>query len=226
VQPESPRLPHHGRRIAIEGVTGVGKTYLTDRASRHLGSDHFVFIEAFTERAERPDLGSQIVRALATAARSDPFLQAGHPGSETLLLLATQAHNYEASLDAVQDGRTVVEGRSLYSVAAYQAVLQCPGDIGTAHAEAHKILQVATDWRPLPDLVVLVDDHTHAALDRAENRDRRSFTPTERATHHQAAALYRLLITEDRGRIIDRRTTNPRTVVQQLTACLTSALDT
>lgn len=120
-------------------------------------------------------------------------------------------------------GRTVIEGRGLDSTAVYQSLIAYPYDIERAHAEARAILVIAAQWRPLPDLTILIDDDVTTAIGRAEQRDGRRFTPEQVSIHHQAARLFSLLAADypDRFEVIDRRTTGIRQAQAQCTAWIT-----
>lgn len=201
--PPAPRGP----LISVEGVSGAGKTYLTRRLVRDRA---ITAIEAFSERTHggAGTLGDQILRALITAAHGEHFLRAGHPGTETVLLLAVKTFDFTQCLPLLTRGETVVEGRSMDSIAVYQSLITCPDDLDRAHAEARAILAIAAQWRPLPDLTILIADDVPTAIGRAEQRDSRRFTAEQASIHHQADTLFRLLATgqPDRFRVIDRRT--------------------
>jgi dTMP kinase len=194
--------------VSVEGLSGTGKSYLARRLAERL--DNPLLVEEFSRRRHRrDDLGSRIVTALADAARGDHFLRAGRPNSETLLLLAVQMHTWESVQPALAAGRTVLEGRSVHSVAVYQAATLHPHDDAAALRCATRILAEAAVWRPLPDLVLLLTDDTATALARAEQRDQRRFTPAERTVHARCAALFEELAGADPDRVrqIDRRRT-------------------
>ena len=115
-----PRPPGRGLLVSVEGVSGTGKTYLTNRL---LGDNPCiaagaVVIDEFSRRPRRGDLGRDLLHALIDAAAGDPLLRGGRPAAETLMLLAIKAHDYEAHCPpALAQGRVVLEGRSLHCVA-------------------------------------------------------------------------------------------------------------
>lgn len=175
-------------------------------------------LEGFSQRprSSDADLGRQLLDALLDAAGGDPLLRGGHPAAETLLLLAIKSHDYERHcLPALRRARTVIEGRSLHSVAVYQSLILHPNDDLAAHNEAHAILNLAAQWRPLPDLTILVTDHAEAALERAEHRDHKRSTTQLRRLHHRAAALFDQLAADDPAHVltVDRRTTTADEVI-------------
>jgi dTMP kinase len=202
--PPGPRGP----LISVEGISGAGKTYLTRRLARGTG---IKAIEAFSERARAGPgtLGDQLLRALITAAHGEHFLRAGHPGTETVLLIAVKTFDFTQCLPLLMRGEAVIEGRSVDSIAVYQSVITYPDDFDRAHAEALAILAIAAQWRPMPDLTILIADDVPTAIGRAEQRDSRRFTAEQASIHQQADTLFRLLATEqpDRCRVIDRRMT-------------------
>lgn len=210
--PPGPRGP----LISIEGISGAGKTYLTRRLARDPG---IRTIEPFTERANAGPgtLGDQLLRALITAAHGEHFLRAGHPGTETVLLLAVKTFDFERCLPLLTRGEAVIEGRGLDSIAVYQSLITYPDDIERSHTEAREILAIAAQWRPLPDMTILVADDVTTAVGRAEQRDSRRFTAEQVSIHHQADTLFRLLAADhpDRFQVIERRTTGIRQAQEQ-----------
>jgi dTMP kinase len=193
--------------ISIEGINGVGKTYLTRRLLAEF--PEAVVLDGFSERARARcvDLGRLLLDALIADAGGDPFLRSGHPAAETLLLLAIKSHDWEARcLPALRAGRPVLEGRSLHSVATYQALILHSDDDRLALDEAHAILDLARRWRPLPDLTVLILDNVDAAIARLEHRDQTRCGPDQRRMHLRADRLYRQLAAADPRRIktVDR----------------------
>lgn len=167
-------------------------------------------VEEFSRRDATTDpggaLGRHLLRALVDAADGDPFLRGGLPRSETLLLLAVKVHDYEASLPALQAGRTVIEDRSVHSVAVYQSLI-LEADDERAATLARQILTTAATLRPLPDLTVLVVDEPTTAVHRAEARDAITYTAEQWNLHHRAAALFERLARADPAhvRLLDRR---------------------
>lgn len=201
-----------GVLVSIEGINGVGKTYLISQvaaALRDAGTEATpLIVEEFSRRAhDGCGLGRDILRALIDASDRDRFLQGGHPASETLLLLAIKTHDYETVRDALQQDRLVLKGRSLHTVALYQSLILHPDDDAAAHDQARQILVLAASWRPLPDLTILVTDDVDTAVCRAEQRDGTPYTPQQWRLHHRAATLFDRLATDDpdRIRVLDRR---------------------
>jgi dTMP kinase len=206
-----PAFPcRRGMLVSIEGVTGVGKTYLTTQlraTSPGLVADAVV-VDEFSSRPAYGDLGHDLLCALTTAARGDPFLRGGHPATETLLLLAIKTYDYEARCAAaLRTGSLVLEGRSLHCVAVYQSLILHPTDDQRAYDQMRAILGIAARWRPLPDLTFLITDDVNAAVERAERRDGTAFSPADRLFHHRVAALFDRLAAEAPGTVtvIDRR---------------------
>jgi dTMP kinase len=207
ILPPGPRGP----LISVEGISGVGKTYLTDRLAR---DPSITAIDAFSERAHvgPGTLGDQLLRALITAAHGEHFLRAGHPGTETVLLIAVKTFDFDKCLPLLMRGKAVIEGRSTDSIAVYQSLINNPDDLDRAHSEALAILAIAAQWRPPPDLTILITDDVSAAIGRAEKRDSRRFTAEQVSIHYQADALFQRLASDypDRFQVIDRRATSIR----------------
>ena len=217
---------HRGALVSVEGLNGVGKTYLTQLLISRWGSDPVpMVLEEFSARANPDaghDLGRAILSTLFRAAHGDPFLRGGRPGAETLSLLAVKMHDYERVAHQLHTGQSVLEGRSLHSTAVYQALLAHTND-DDAHETAVTLLDLAARWRPLPDLTILIADDVETAIGRAEQRDRRTYTSEQRRLHHRAATLFRRLAddTADKFQILDRRTHGAHTLV----ALMRTAID-
>lgn len=214
---------HRGRLVSIEGINGVGKSYLTDAliaAATERGQRPPHVIEEFSRRTgSTTDLGRRLLHILIDAADGEYFLRGGFPRSETLLLLAIKMHDYEAALPALLAGHTVIEGRSIHSTAVYQSLL-LEADDNTAAARAGKILHDAGRWRPLPDLTIVITDDVQTAIERAETRDGRRFTDEQCSLLRRAAPLFERLATTapDRARILDRREHDTAALVETITS--------
>lgn len=212
-----------GRLVSIEGLNGVGKTYLTTRvieAAASRGEQPPLVVEEFTRRADTDtDLGRRLLRSLITASDGERFLRAGFPKSETLLLLAIKMHDYETALPALRSGRTVIEGRSIHSTAVYQSLILNPDDDDAAFAMAGQILDSAARWRPLPDLTIVLTDEVDAAVGRAEARNGAPFTAEQWTVHRRAAPLFERLATADPDyvRLLDRREHDADTLIATIT---------
>jgi dTMP kinase len=225
-----PSIDHtsRGRLISLEGLSGVGKTYLTRRLieAASVPTPPLV-IEEFSQRRQDGDvdLGRRLLRTLATAAQGEHFLRAGFPKSETLLLLAIKMHDFEATLPHLLAGRTVIEGRSIHSTAVYQSLIMHPDDHHAAAASVMRILDTAAHWRPLPDLTIVITDDPEAAVRRAETRDGTIFTAEQWAVHHQAGKLFEHLATIDTEhvRLLDRRERDTNALVTTIGQWITTA---
>ncbi|GGR81144.1 hypothetical protein GCM10010269_20370 [Streptomyces humidus] len=196
-----------GPLISAEGLNGVGKTYLTNRAVEAL-DEKPLMLDEFSQRANgRPGLGEALLQALRAASAGDPFLRGGTPMAEALLLMAIKRHDLDTLLPDLAGGRTVVEGRSVDTTAVCQALLLHPDHPDQALETALALLDLASFYRPLPDLTILVTDDADQALVRAQRRDRRVFTPEQATFMRRACALFERVAATDpaRYRVIDRR---------------------
>lgn len=214
------RSDRRGSLISTEGIPGVGKTYLTNRAvDRFLHQKQVIMLDEFNERRNgRPGLGGELHEALRAASNHDYFVRGGTPVAEAFLWLAIKRDDFDRIQDSLLHGMTVIEGRSVDSTAACQAVLIHPTDTEAALEEAQLLLGMASRFRPLPDLTILVTDDPNAAIARAETRDRRSFSSDQRAFVHAVNLLYTELAHADpvRWRVLDRRYTNESEASEQI----------
>lgn len=217
-----------GRLVSIEGLNGIGKTYLTDRvvtvtADRGLRPPHV--IEEFSRRTDATtDLSRRLLRILIDAADGEYFLRGGFPRSETLLLLAIKTHDYEAAHPALLNGDTVIEGRSIHSTAVCQSLI-LESDDDAAARRVETILTTAARWRPLPDLTIVLTDDPDTAVSRAEARDGRRFTTDQLTLLRRAAPLFEQLATTDpqRVRLLDRREYDTDALVEIMTTWIAEA---
>jgi dTMP kinase len=214
-----------GPLISVEGITGVGKSYLTSLAVQPF-DDKPLMLEGFSRRApERPELGEALFRALREASETDPFLRGGTPMAEALLLLAIKRHDLDTVIPELSGGRTAVEGRSIDTTAVCQALLLHPGAQDAALDEAAALLDLAASFRPLPDLTILVTDDASAAIERTQRRDKRIYTPEQVAFMHEASALFERLAATDpaRYRVVDRRSASQHEAAEQIRAWIQGA---
>ncbi|WP_251732781.1 hypothetical protein [Frankia sp. R82] len=171
--------------VTLEGINGVGKTYLADRAVDQLGTRCVPLVELPDHDSD--GLPGQVIHALH--ATGDHFLQTGHPKTETLLLAALQVHRHEAT--RLEAGQVVLEDRGPYSVAVYQAAVLCAtASLDEAFATARTILDLLTQWRPLPTATLLIVDDPRLCRERFERRTGRRASPGEVVLMERVASLY------------------------------------
>lgn len=204
--------------VSIEGVNGVGKTYLTRLLGDRLGATALLVSELTDGGCDL--LSGEVVTALS-AGRS--FLRTGNPLTETMALLALKIRAYERVESLAAPPAVVIEDRGVDTVAAYQAPILADGldfggrpQIPTLLAEL--IYQTAAPWRPLPHRTVLLVDDLDACARRFTDRERRCLADDERALVAAADDLYRWRAERepDRFRVVDRGERSTDTVVDEL----------
>jgi len=121
--------------------------------------------------------------------------------------------------------RAVIEGRSIDTTAVCQALLLNPGDSDMALGTAIALLELASSWRPLPDLTILVTDDAREAVSRAQRRSRCVFTSEQAAFMRAACALYERLAAADpvRYRVLDRRSVSEHEAAELIRAWIHGA---
>jgi dTMP kinase len=207
----TPALERHpctrGPLISVEGVTGVGKTYLTHRAVDH-SDTKLLLLDEFSARTTRSDLGTKLLRCLREASAGDPFLRGGAPMAEALILMAIKRHDLDSVIPDLASGRTAVEGRSVDTTAVCQALLLHPHDPEAALGTAATLLDLAASYRHLPDRTILITDDAGQAIERAQQRDQCVFTDEQAAFIRGACTLFEQIAATDpaRYRVVDRRT--------------------
>jgi dTMP kinase len=203
--------------VSIEGVEGVGKTYLAPRLAAWLGA-RCTLVNEVTDTAPT-ELVGKVIEALSSDG--DLFLRTGHPLTETFALLAVKA--YERERHGEIAASFVLEDRGFDSVAIYQAIILAGDDATEEVTLARRIQAVAEHWHRPPDLTLLVVDDIDRCLQRFSSRIGRALRPDEVDLVVQADRLYtRFARAEpDRFEVIDRRGHDDVETVEQMhDACL------
>lgn len=214
-----------GALISAEGLNGVGKTYLTNRAVEALTTKPLMLDEFSQQAGGRHGLGEALLRSLREASAGDPFLRGGTPMAEALILMAIKRHDLDTVLPNLARGQTVVEGRSVDTTAVCQALLLHPGDPDAALQTATGLLDLASSYRPLPDLTILVTDDTSKAVERAQHRDTCVFTDEQADFMRAACTLFEQLAATDPARyqVVDRRSVDEYEAAEQIRAWIQGA---
>ncbi|MDQ7904694.1 hypothetical protein RB614_09190 [Phytohabitans sp. ZYX-F-186] len=192
-----------GRWVSVEGLNGVGKTYLTGRLATRLGQSCRLVSELTDHGPEQ--LTGQVTAALAR--RAGTFLRTGHPVTEMFALLALKVYEYERLTADPRPPALVLEDRGPDTVAVYQAAIMTLGQPAAAAAEiVDRVLTTARTWRPLPTLTMLVVDDLDACIGRYSDRLGAPVNSADRELLVRVDTLYRELAISnpDRIRVVDR----------------------
>jgi dTMP kinase len=211
--------------VSVEGVNGVGKTYLIDRVARKLGPRCRPVREVTDSAADR--LPGRVIAALAGAG--DTFLRTGHPLTETFALLALKVREYEEVMAAAQQTAPVVvlEDRGVDTVAVYQsAILRPEGTLEETHSLARRVYALGARWRPPPDRTILLVDDFGACLARFEQRLGKRLTGEDTALLHRITQLYarQAAAEPDRFQMVDRTGRTEADVVAAIGQACTTLL--
>lgn len=214
----APQVCTRGALVSVEGINGVGKTYLTNRVVEIL-DDRPLVLDGFSRRKTgRPELAKALLHALREASGGDPFLRGGTPMAEALLLLAIKRHDLDTVIPELSAGRAVVEGRCVDTTAVCHGLLSHPQTPDAAFETALALLDLAVRFRPLPDLTILVTDDVSTAVERAQERDQRVFTPEQTRFMREACVLHERIAASDpaRYRVVDRRRLDKYEATEQI----------
>ena len=167
-----------GRLLSLEGISGTGKTFYREQLEKNLkDKENIIFIkEIFNEAQE--GLNKKIFDALYHT--EDRFFNMGVPLTETMLLLSRSMYKYESTIrQALESGKTVIEDRSIDTIALYQAILIAQKNGGNPLEIADKIYSFAGNFRRLPQQTFLLCGNPDLAISRAEKRDGIPYKPDE-----------------------------------------------
>ena len=173
--------------ITLEGIEGVGKTYLPAswrpaRRPRHVaGRGH---------RSEAETLTGQVITALSRAG--DLWLRTGHPRSRHSRPGPEGQRVREPAGPAATGRRGCDRGsrRGLGCPLSGRDPCRSARVRRRAHTLAQQIYATAAHWRPLPDPTLLLVDDFDVCLARFEQRTGRTVSSADRALMRRVAELY------------------------------------
>lgn len=212
--------------VSVEGVEGVGKSYLSGKLASRLQGRCALLAELTDQTAS--SLPGKVIAALSSAG--DPFLRTGHPLTETLALIALKVREREA-FQRRPGGQPplMLEDRGIDTVAVYQAIILAgtAASAGQIDAVMQRIYATAAHWRPLPEATLLLTDDVDACIGRFEARIGRAVPPADRALIGRAGDLYASLAASDPDRftVIDRAGRSEAEVLDRMHAACAALLE-
>lgn len=190
-----------GNLLSLEGISGTGKTFYRRKLEEEFKENpNVIFIKEIFDEAQM-GLNKKIFSALFHT--EDKFFNMGVPLTETMLLLSSSMYKYESTIKkALDEGKTVIEDRSLDTIAIYQAILIAQKNGGNPLQIADDIYSFARKFRRTPDKTFLLQGQTDFVINRAEERDKSSYSEDEIKLLKRANALYSLYAQKNPQRII------------------------
>lgn len=179
-----------GILVSVEGISGCGKTYLLKDIKDKIKYKKIFFVKEASDRLNG-GVDKKILNIIK--AKNNDFFQNGIPNTETLLLLALKAYDYESIIQKkIKQGYIVFEDRSIDTVAVYQSIILKNGANETALKLALEIFTFASMWRKPPDLMFLITDTFNNSIARAEKRNRKKYDKSEIKLLKNADIMYKL----------------------------------
>lgn len=213
-------LLSRGAICSLEGISGVGKSYLIQALRPALADLPVTYLSEVVDRTGQ-DVDRDIIALLAK--RGDRFFRSGNPLTETFLLLALKMNDYEARIvPALTQNRLVLEDRSLDTIAVYQALILHPDSLEHQLQAARDIYAIGAQFRRPPDLTFLIEDEFSVALERIAQREQKPLAREEAAILHQASILYTHYAEEQAARFV--RVSRPGHSLDQLVQAIKAHL--
>jgi dTMP kinase len=177
-----------GAICSLEGISGVGKSYLIQALRPALADLPVTFLSEVVDRTGQ-DLDRDIIALLAK--RGDRFFRSGRPLTETFLLLALKMCDYEARIaPALAQNHIVLEDRSLDTIAVYQALILHPDSLERQREAAREIYAIGARFRRPPALTFLIEEDFSVVLPRIALREGKPLTEEEIGVLQRASLLY------------------------------------
>ncbi|MBI1759050.1 MAG: thymidylate kinase [Actinobacteria bacterium] len=189
--------------VSVEGLNGVGKTYLSQRLAARLGAGCRLLGELTDARQD--EVTARVIGALTRPGAT--FLRTGHPLTETFALLALKVREFEQLQPPPPGVSVIVEDRGVDTVAVYQAAILTAGrPVGEAVDVVDRVHQAAAAWRPAPDVTLLIIDDLDTCVARFADRTGVPVSTADRALLMRVADLYTRLAAAhpDRFQVIER----------------------
>lgn len=190
-----------GSIISIEGINGVGKTYYEHRLRKEISDNkNIVFVSEVSDRVGN-GLDNKIIDVLSHT--NNRFFRMGFPLTETFLLLSLKMYDYEnIIIEALQEGKVVIEDRSIDTIAIYQAIILCENQVDKTLDMANEIYSLASKYRRPPDLTFLIEDNIKVTIDCAQKRNGNNYSENEKKLIYDVNELYLKFAKLHKDRII------------------------
>lgn len=169
-----------GKSITFEGICGVGKTVQASLLKKNLQNRGIsAILLSDMQNYTGEDIGLKIYNILCS--KRDRFFRIGYPVVETLLLAALKAYDTQKTIvPFIKKGYTVIEDRSIDSFCTYQlSILKniIKMDEGKLFISLHNMRSF---WGMIPDVTIYMDLDPKICIRRAEKREGRIYTKSEK----------------------------------------------
>lgn len=164
--------PDSGTYVAFEGIKGVGKTY----TSRKLEAKHGM--DLIPEELP-PVLGPEINEGLR--ATGDVYGRDGHPVVEGLQFISMRMLELtEYVIPKLEEGRTVIQDRGLYSTPVYCSLIKHRQDPSrSVETYFEELNEVQETLSCTPDVTFYFHDEFESCLERLRDRDGDRYSDAE-----------------------------------------------
>lgn len=184
--------PGSGLYISFEGIEGVGKSHSIRNLLKNASTqpDLASRITTATE-ITREGFGKDIINFLER--HDDLFFRCGYPLSEAMVFFGMKLYELVRTiLPALKSGYIVIEDRSVDSNCAYAAVQLAEQLDSPANEIYEKLLDARSHMAFIPDHTLLLIDDLEDCLERAQKKDGRTYSESEKKLVADVYDLYKI----------------------------------
>lgn len=191
----------NGKLITIEGISGIGKTYLLNELKEQYRENESIIFHKEIMDEEHKEINKKIFEILF--ATKNQFFDTGNPKMETLLIIAKRANNDENVIrPVIETGKIVISDRGIDTICVYQSIMLYRKYGGDLHDYVKCIHNILSRFCLVPNKTILLTGDYKSAINRAEERNKLKYTDEEIEILKLAAELYQYIAKTYQNRFI------------------------